>query len=674
MKSKLLHTSSNIDLLQFKQHFKRLFNCRSFKILILLIAVILPSILNAQLRNDRYLHQLFLAQGGLKLFEQVDVLKKQKKEMVARTVKEISDASRNDLISKGEQALDRPWPLLTMADFYQFKATGDRAGYEANYFARRNKLNALIIAEVVEQKGRFLPQIVAGLGLVLEESTWAIPAHMYLQKAGEGLPDTDEPVIDLFVGQTATILAWTRLLLADQLNEYSPLLIKRIDKELRIRVFEPYLARDDFWWMGFIPKRMNNWNIYVNSNVLITALLAQDDKMLRDQIIEKSVRSVDNFLNSYSPDGGCDEGPSYWGIAGGALVDYLVQLSDFSGEKLDFSKSTLIHSMGAYIYRVHIDKNYYVNFADASAVAVQDIARIFNYGALFNDKNLLQFAAYIRKNNKIEDRYDSGSIHAFAGSLKLKGRFENIKPQAPLLRSFWFPDLQVLTARQREGTASGLFFGAKAGHNNESHNHNDVGSFVLYQDGTPLVVDPGVGVYTKQTFGPDRYKLWYMQSGWHNCPTINGTMQQAGKDFRALEVTHSQTRDKTSLSMDVAKAYPAGAQVSSWKREFVFDHKKGSLRLTEDFVLKSFKQPSETHIIVYGDVSDERAGRLKLTNPEGRSIYVLYDPNILGLSLETKEIDDKNLARSWKSSLTRITFRLKGNEIKQRFDLEFISG
>ena len=38
----------------------------------------------------------------------------------------------------------------------------------------------------------------------------------------------------------------------------------------------------------------------------------------------------------------------------------------------------------------------------------------------------------------------------------------------------WLPDTGVLTAREREGDTAGLFLAAKAGHNDESHNHNDV--------------------------------------------------------------------------------------------------------------------------------------------------------------------------------------------------------
>jgi hypothetical protein len=77
----------------------------------------------------------------------------------------------------------------------------------------------------------------------------------------------------------------------------------------------------------------------------------------------------------------------------------------------------------------------------------------------------------------------------------------------PLLRDVWFDELQVMAAREQAGSAAGFYVSAKGGHNDESHNHNDVGSFVVYLDGKPLLVDPGVETYNIKTFSPQRYEL-----------------------------------------------------------------------------------------------------------------------------------------------------------------------
>ena len=68
---------------------------------------------------------------------------------------------------------------------------------------------------------------------------------------------------------------------------------------------------------------------------------------------------------------------------------------------------------------------------------------------------------------------------------------------------------------------------AKGGHNNESHNHNDVGSFMLYVDGEPEIVDAGNMIYTAKTFSSERYTLWNVRAAYHNLPLIGGREQLA---------------------------------------------------------------------------------------------------------------------------------------------------
>ncbi len=99
----------------------------------------------------------------------------------------------------------------------------------------------------------------------------------------------------------------------------------------------------------------------------------------------------------------------------------------------------------------------------------------------------------------------------------------------------------------------------KGGHNGESHNHNDVGSLMVYVDGHPLLVDAGNMVYTAKTFSDARYTLWNCRSMYHNVPLIGGFEQCAGAEYAARNF-------RTLLdgaSLDMAGAYPAEAGVLS---------------------------------------------------------------------------------------------------------------
>src|SRR5690606_10513971 len=118
-------------------------------------------------------------------------------------------------------------------------------------------------------------------------------------------------------------------------------------------------------------------------------------------------------------------------------------------------------------------------------------------------------------------------------SLFMEDELRNATRGLPLPRDVWFPDLQVMIARDKAGSADGFFVAAKGGHNQESHNHNDIGNYIVYYDGLPLLIDVGSGTYTKRTFSAERYDIWFNCSDYHNVPTISGVRQQAGARFKA---------------------------------------------------------------------------------------------------------------------------------------------
>ena len=127
-----------------------------------------------------------------------------------------------------------------------------------------------------------------------------------------------------------------------------------------------------------------------------------------------------------------------------------------------------------------------------------------------------------------------------------------IKPYQPLPRDTWLSEIQVMTARDKAGSADGFYVAAKGGHNLESHNHNDVGHFIVYIDGEPVIIDAGVGPYTGKTFSSQRYEIWTMQSAYHSLPTINGVMQSPGAEFAAREASCEAADGRTIFAIDIA--------------------------------------------------------------------------------------------------------------------------
>lgn len=301
----------------------------------------------------------------------------------------LPESVRQCHIRRGEQAGQRDWPDLPATLFLEYVRKGNRTNYEKRHFARRAILRDMVIGECMEGKGRFVDKIADAVWSVCEESSWTLPAHIGAQKLGRSLPDTAEPIVALFSAETASLLAWTVYLVGDKLDEVSPFIRWRVEREVDNRVLTPYLQRD-FWWMGFgeRKRRPNNWNTWCNSNCLAVALILEKDLQRRIEIVSRILVTLDKFITPYPSDGGCDEGSVYWNYAAGSLFDCLELLYSATAGKINVYDETLIRRIGQFIYLTHINEDYFINFADASPQIHIAADTALQYGRRIGDKKL----------------------------------------------------------------------------------------------------------------------------------------------------------------------------------------------------------------------------------------------------------------------------------------------
>ena len=584
---------------------------------------------------------------------------------------------RQAYIKEAEKLLGENWEPLPASVFLEYVRTGNRSHYESLSFRRRKHLAFLALAEAFEQKGRFLDQIVNGIWAISEESFWGVPAHIGSQKAGSGLPDVAEPVVDLFAAETAALLAWTHYLLGPELDRINPLITQRIEQETDRRILTPYLEREDWGWMGFAWKKrtgyvrpVNNWNPWINSNVLACALILEKDPERRLRLVHKVMESVDAFIEPYPSDGGCDEGPSYWSRAGGSLYDVLELLYSASNGKISLFDQPLIAEIGRYIARAYISEPYFINFADASAVLQAEPSLIYRYGEAVGDEMLMGFGAFAAK---VQD-YGSEVLPGNFGYLNrtLPALFnltalQAAAPAEPLLRDVWLHDLQVMAARSERGSTRGFYVAAKGGHNAESHNHNDVGNYIVYHDGHPVLVDAGAQTYTAKTFSNRRYELWNNQSSYHTLPEINGVMQKEGRSYEAREVKYEQDDQKATLSLEMAGAYPDEAQAATWGRTITLNRGK-NVAVTDTYQLSTFVEPLRLNFLSPLQPSEAEAGRVRLSGAED-AYDLVYDPDRFQPSFETIPIEDERMTGSWGSRLFRIVLTSRKPVDSDRFEI-----
>lgn len=563
-----------------------------------------------------------------------------------------------ELIKQGENYLGYSYPAIKAVDYMAFRRTGNRTDYETLYFSRRHALCILVTAECTEYKGRFLDDIINGIYALCEESGWQLPAHnTYIRDTIQLiLPDKSRPVLDLFACETGALLAVIHYLLRQELDQVSPTICQRIREELRERIILPYL-NEHFWWMGKDDEPMCNWTPWCTQNVLLTAFILPGEDLLSDKekfaVFHKAAESCDYFIKDYGEDGCCDEGAQYYRHAGLCLfvvMEVFHQITSGTFESLfEWQK---VRNIASYILNVHVDDEYYFNFADCSPIAGRAGVREYLFGKRTNQPRLSQFAAgdfQISQGLLFVD--DINQINLFYRMLAICHYREIMSltvPKSIEHTDIYYPSVGLFLVH-----SDSYSLAVKAGHNGDNHNHNDTGSFTLYKNGKPLFVDIGVESYTAKTFSPRRYEIWTMQSGYHNLPTLNGLDQKDGADYHASSVEVSLEGSVPSISMELAAAYPLEDTSLSYVRSVTLDREKDCVILKDttdcpDVIL---------NFITY-DKPEIKEDAFKI----GDTVCSFYGAGLT--AIETLPITDARLKTAWDHDLYRTRLSLKKDYFK----------
>ena len=570
----------------------------------------------------------------------------------------------DQMIRRGEKHLDYVWQTNLATDYLAYERTGDRQIMESKQKANNIALSDLVLAELAEGKGRFLDQIINGVWMECERTSWVLSAHLFRQTSQRNFPDYREQIIDLGSGEVAAFLAWTYYFFRDEFDRVNPLIAPRLRQALHDRVTVPYLTRDREWWLAFHLEEgqvVNNWNPWCNCNVLQVVMLTEDDPDLVNRCVWRSMQSVDKFINYVKADGACEEGPAYWGHAAGKLFDYLDVLSMVTAGKVNIWDNPQVKAMGEYFVAAYIGNGWVVNFADATAKFSDNISTLlYRYGRAVDSGSMKTLAHDLASQRKWIITNGTDIFRSLTG-LSVAEELLAYESAAPSPREAWYPETQVSIFQQGD-----YILASKGGHNNESHNHNDVGTFILYKHGEPLIIDAGVGTYTKLTFSPERYTIWSMQTAFHNLPVVNGIQQHQGAEYHAGKVQHDAK--KKSVSYDIAPAYPSEAGLRSWTRGYRLT--QTGLVVTNNFSATQPLQTVEDHLMVQGEVEMLPAkGEIRITAPSGNQATVVYNPAVLTPAVERIELTDPRLSKVWGTHIQRILFTLNHPESCQSYTL-----
>ncbi len=562
----------------------------------------------------------------------------------------LSKSNCENIVKMAEENLNYDWPSLLATQFMQFERTGNRVAWETPYFKRHQILTTFVLAECIEYKGRFLDDIINGLVLICEETYWGLSAHRHGDCTG--IPQNVDPYLDIFGSDRGELLALTVYLLEDVLDKT---VIERVKAEVKLRMMDAFLKHNDFWWQA-IPrfegdKRLvNNWNAWICSNLITTyALLSPDEEYMREGLA-KVLEIFDIFVKGAIPeDGGCDEGAGYWC---GAWVESVIdKFCKFTKGDIDLSGEPLFKKYGDFFGAMVISPYYVVNFSDSIHLTTLGSA-VFSYGKITDNPALCNVSSknFInRAKGVVAKNY---RLSFWLKALELVPEMLNFDTDKELPDCNYFDRIQVLSVWQDRKNSTGLFLAAKGGHNDESHNHNDVGGITVYANATPLLIDPGKGTYTKDHFNQNRYKIWHNTSNWHNLPEINGLGECQGRHFAAKNVLLTEG-NITQFDVDLEGTYQDTACLESYHRNTSFDKVNGIITVTDSFVFNK-DDNVVTENLIFPTKPEIDGNSVIVTTENGTKGKIEW--NVTGeVSLDFMDVtDDELLVKQWGDGVYRI--------------------
>ncbi|MDL5351722.1 heparinase II/III-family protein [Microbacterium sp. zg-YB36] len=544
------------------------------------------------------------------------------------------------------------WPQTMASAAARVHRDGDRDQWEQQHYARQRRLSRAAVAAAVTLEDRFVDEVADGIWQLAEQSSWCWPAHDdTMQRHGSVLATVTDPFLDLGAGEVVGQLAWLDHLLAEQLDRRYPGIRARIRHEARLRVIEPFLRRRDWHWLG-LDGHVHNWSPWIHGNVLVAALALIDDGPQRDDVVRLVVEGIDRYVAVLPDDGAIDEGYAYWWNGACRALEALDILAFATDGTWDGAPGVpALRETVAFPHRMHLGGPWYVNLADGPArpPAHQPWHALHRAARAVGDDAARAHAAAHRHPGA-----PAATEHEGFGRL-LRGLTDaawlDARPQrSPLPADVWLPSTQVLLARPAAGSCAGLTVVAKGGHNGENHNHNDVGSFIVASDGVPVVVDAGRPTYTAQTFGPDRYAIWTMQSSWHNVPEIAGAPQAVGAEHAASDVAVDIAPHTSRLQLELSGAY-AQADAGSWHRTVALDRGSGAVHVDDRWTTGA---PGSTlHLLLAGEVT-AAAGEARVIPPDPARPVRISWPSDAAYVLEVRKLDDPMLSEVWGAHLTRL--------------------
>ncbi len=525
----------------------------------------------------------------------------------------------------GEDYVQKPLELLLYSEFILFGKTGDRSVYQEKYFDRRTRLNVFAMLYLLEGKLEWRSHLEDTIWAICEEYTWVLPAHVGLYHPDYPLHIWDQPkpprdTVDLFAAETAFSLAEITNLLGEEL---SPWVVHRVQEEIDQRIFQVFFhdPAPQNWEM-----KTNNWPSVCASSIGSAALYLVRDSERLSGMLWRVFESLKNHLSGFDEQGATAEGVNYWQFGFGYYVYFSELLKERTEGQVDLLLGEKIGRIALFPNACMLSGKKVINFSDASG-EVDFILGLLN--RLRKRFPLLgipdQEAAPVFNNWVVASRNMlwSADLDSFSQ--------DDSQVNEPI--DHYFSGHQWVIAKSKENDQL-VAFAAKGGHNEEPHNHNDLGHFILHVQPENVFVDLGTGVYTRQYFQPEfRYQQLTAGSHGHSVPIVDGCHQSSGANYKAEVLDYQKEEDQVTFRLNLTKAYDC-QHLERLERTFVWKRKETYQLVLTDAV-QFLKKPRsfEEVFMTYTEPREIQPGEVQVG-----PVMMTFDAKVWDIRFERHKI------------------------------------
>jgi hypothetical protein len=501
-------------------------------------------------------------------------------------------AACGSAVADAEMLLSKIFPPWNDELYLDYSRTGRRPPGEKMITVRQAWLYPLVIAECLENKGRFLPPINHVLQSFAEQPTWTLPAHDWQLDNFH----RKSYFVDLNASSFGADLAEALYLLGDRVD---PAVRQQVIAALEERIFAPIrhslITGEGTYYLGSQSQPVqNNWNAVCLAGVVGAARTILPDRHDRAMFLAAGEHYSQYYINSIGEDSYCDEGPGYWAYGFGHYAILRAILMDATGGRMDLFTNAKIQTIATYGVRIQLPGHLLPPFEDCRFGTLADT----NLVSYCNQVLRLGIKGYENASAIIPD--DLATIFLPVTPCAAATPGDSADSALPGLRSF-FEDAGVLICRPAPGTTSKVSAAIKAG-GNGSHSHNDIGSYVIAVGDEILAGDPGGPfAYNNKVFGPERFTYKLLNSFGHPVPVVAGRLQLDATKVHPRVLRTDFTPAADEIVMDLKPAYDV-PELRELVRTMRFARTGGGAVVIEDHVVFSKPMGFEEGLPTLGKV------------------------------------------------------------------------